>query len=156
MRMKRNFVWKSWCHSSIAIARPVELGRRRFRQSVGGVQCAVCGLRARRFRHRTIFPPVFIRWAGPWCMRLGVDGKPRSCWKILDAMAWKASRVNVESIAKFETTQRELTGSLFLRNSMIGFGAVAWPAKHLAVGCNGFTTLGPGNNVVRRHGIEIK
>ena len=80
MRMKRNFVWKSWYHSSIAIARPVELGRRRFRQSVGGVQCAVCGLRARRFRHRTIFPPVFIRWAGPWCMRLGVDGNPRSWW----------------------------------------------------------------------------
>ena len=42
--------------------------------------CAVCGLRARRFRHRTIFPPVFIRWAGPWCMRLGVDGNPRSWW----------------------------------------------------------------------------
>ena len=42
--------------------------------------CAACGLRARRFRHRMICPPVFIRWAGPWCMKLGVDGNPRSWW----------------------------------------------------------------------------
>ena len=46
MRMERNFVWKSWYHSSIAIARPVELGRRRFRQSVGW--CAVCSVRVSR------------------------------------------------------------------------------------------------------------
>ena len=42
--------------------------------------CAACGLRARRFRYRMICPPVFIRWAGPWCMKLGVDGNPRSWW----------------------------------------------------------------------------